>query len=961
MKKTVIALLGLASFLIIGEVWASKYKIEQDTLWTRFLQVTEGYDLLGSGGAGYADSLRDSEGTTHAADLYPRKDETATIDSVWEFPSGLKLYDPNWIPNGAASPRLTFGVNEYLEWLGNWNKFLLTRSLEVQGTIECESLNATNSNILGMTIYSGDSSYTTDFWLMQGANMSFTYTDSGVQLAASGTTGAATADSLLDGTTYHSGDEYLRLSRDGTVTGTQTFTTDPILMGDAIKDSMVEDDITIDIAEYAKKSDTLGTYGASDYPRKTESATIDSLWVFLSVLTCSNNFVLTGSLGTGGDTIPVASFLNAVGGHNLTLDTAQYAVVADSAETTAFAWTLPNSSILWDWLNSAVQESATKGVLAIKSTDSTYTGNVYMLGGTGITIDQNDTGITITASGTTTVSIAESLDVGGTPYEGDDFTRRNANESIANLWTFVGGIDVDGNILADGGVYVREDATIFEVKSNDIRLGDDKASDVITAKAKYRGYNDITISQADDYDPKGTWSENALKADLIVEGGANISEDSYFDQDLEIGGDLTVAGVFPYQTINANNGLTGTGATEIINLAVGAGDGIDVSDNAIAVDVTDLLGTGLEEEVTNNLAVKYGTIAGMACEGNDSRLPTSDEKSALGGEGTPSGANKFTTKSYTEATYANKAVAESVTAPWHFYDAVEMHGATKNFTIEGEIHANDDILVDGALVTQELALGSIMNPGILTTDMAVEAGLTIDGIDISGLEAGAKDNVLTSGGGITITPTGVGDYTLTGPLGTSIIGSEIVDGTIENSDVHTSANIARDKIAATPAWSDGNVADNLTISSSGNVDARALSQMTWPIYSDFLQASSGAGDSAASASIPNYSMGQFDTLYLPKVRVAFFKHATMNFLNVRFNGKRNGASGSGFLKISCGSQDGTALINTNNWTGYLASAQISSLSTGSFYEVVIYLKNTDCALGVTVKNIYIYGATSSSL
>lgn len=44
-----------------------------------------------------------------------------------------------------------------------------------------------------------------------------------------------------------------------------------------------------------------------------------------------------------------------------------------------------------------------------------------------------------------------------------------------------------------------------------------------------------------------------------------------------------------------------------------------------------------------------GTGASTVAAGNDSRFPTSDEKAALAGEGTPSALNKFTTKSYVDA------------------------------------------------------------------------------------------------------------------------------------------------------------------------------------------------------------------------------------------------------------------------------------------------------------------------
>ncbi len=58
------------------------------------------------------------------------------------------------------------------------------------------------------------------------------------------------------------------------------------------------------------------------------------------------------------------------------------------------------------------------------------------------------------------------------------------------------------------------------------------------------------------------------------------------------------------RTITAGDGLTGGGNLgSNITLAAGAGDGIDVTADAIAVDVTDLIGAGLTEDASNNITV----------------------------------------------------------------------------------------------------------------------------------------------------------------------------------------------------------------------------------------------------------------------------------------------------------------------------------------------------------------------
>jgi len=67
------------------------------------------------------------------------------------------------------------------------------------------------------------------------------------------------------------------------------------------------------------------------------------------------------------------------------------------------------------------------------------------------------------------------------------------------------------------------------------------------------------------------------------------------------------------------NGTNWAPATPTI---LNAGDGIDLSNDTIIVDVTDLIGTGLSEDASNNLIVSYGSAAGTAVEGNQTATIT---------------------------------------------------------------------------------------------------------------------------------------------------------------------------------------------------------------------------------------------------------------------------------------------------------------------------------------------------
>ena len=59
----------------------------------------------------------------------------------------------------------------------------------------------------------------------------------------------------------------------------------------------------------------------------------------------------------------------------------------------------------------------------------------------------------------------------------------------------------------------------------------------------------------------------------------------------------------------------------------------------VTIEVAEIKITGLGDAATKNV----GTGSGDVAAGNDSRFPTTDEKAALAGTGTPSSSNKFVT------------------------------------------------------------------------------------------------------------------------------------------------------------------------------------------------------------------------------------------------------------------------------------------------------------------------------
>lgn len=90
----------------------------------------------------------------------------------------------------------------------------------------------------------------------------------------------------------------------------------------------------------------------------------------------------------------------------------------------------------------------------------------------------------------------------------------------------------------------------------------------------------------------------------------------------------------------AGDGLLGGGGSA---LSVNAGSGLEVVSDAVRI-ATGAAGTGLTGGGGSALSVVFGTGAGQVTQGNDSRLPTTDQKAALvGTQGTPSSSNPYVT------------------------------------------------------------------------------------------------------------------------------------------------------------------------------------------------------------------------------------------------------------------------------------------------------------------------------
>ena len=290
---------------------------------------------------------------------------------------------------------------------------------------------------------------------------------------------------------------------------------------------------------------------------------------------------VTSPLYTGSGAVKLSSG----GGSGLTLDSSSGTISFSndnlSSIGTLSATTL-QGNLAWTYVTSQPNiVSSIEGVINDE-------GNIDLVEGNNISITGNDGANTITIAvteGSGSGLDADTLDT----LDSAQFLRSDVSDSFTSgTLTFNTGttLDVDGLLDVSGtSTLATTTATKF------------------TASGLITGGNGLTISS-------GTVSLPAGEID-----NAELANSSL--------------------TYNAGSGLTGGGTVSLGSSAtfnVGAGDGIDVSADSIAVDVTDIIGTGLSEDSSNNLTVVYGSDAGTAVQGNTQL--TVSAGSGLSGGGT---------------------------------------------------------------------------------------------------------------------------------------------------------------------------------------------------------------------------------------------------------------------------------------------------------------------------------------
>jgi len=187
------------------------------------------------------------------------------------------------------------------------------------------------------------------------------------------------------------------------------------------------------------------------------------------------------------------------------------------------------------------------------------------------------------------------LDPGASPTVGDRYIITVAGSLHANFGSISGLANNDIVEYNTGGFVVAYDmsvkgegAIVWNRTANYFELWNG------TSWGEFGGLSGVT---AGDGLTKSGNTLNVGAGDGISVGADTVavSPSAFTGAGLEVsGGDIRIAAAA------AGNGLTGGAG---VALAVGAGDGIDVTADAVAVDVTDIIGTGLSEDASNNIRV----------------------------------------------------------------------------------------------------------------------------------------------------------------------------------------------------------------------------------------------------------------------------------------------------------------------------------------------------------------------
>ena len=371
---------------------------------------------------------------------------------------------------------------------------------------------------------------------------------------------------------------------------------------------------------------------------------------------------------------------------------------------------------------------------------------------TALTIDGSTLTLTKADDSTDTVTIATS----DTTY---DLTVPEATTNIS----LAGSDSSTDNITISGGTNVtvtRTDATTLTLSSTNTEY---TAGDGISLPGEngtqFKAAVDGTTIELSATDGTGVIR---AKTDVVADGGTALATGDQIN-DFVIGkGYTTNTGTVT--SVAAGNGLTGDAVTTAGNLAVGAGDGITVNTNNVAVNVDD---TTIEINASAKVAAKTAAVAenatGLATAGgvytyiaNQNFSDTEGTVTSVsGGDGltgtvTSSGSLAVGAGSGITVNADNVAVTVDDTT-------IEVNNSSKVAAKTGSVEANAATLVTGGTVHSYISQAGFSTTNGTVTSVSGGSGLTGTVTSSGSLAVGAGNGIAVADDSVSVS---VDDVTL---------------------------------------------------------------------------------------------------------------------------------------------------------------------------------------------------------